>query len=96
MKKLKFFIPMFAVLLALGTSAFSINKEEAQSTLDQKWYDFVGDDPNDPLDYTVHSGADPICNSGSNRCAVKAMQDTDLGGDFPDLQDPSIQIRNKP
>lgn len=87
---------MLAFLLAIGTSAFSINKSEPKTALTQQWYDFVGNDPNDPLDYQVHTGADPTCNSGTNRCAVKAMQDGSLSGNYPDLQDPSIQIRNKP
>lgn len=96
MKQLKVLLPIFAILLAIGASAYSVIDNAPQTVLEQKWYDFVGDDPNDPLDYQVHMGAAPTCNSGTSRCAVKAVQDTELSGDFPDLNDPSILIRNKP
>lgn len=94
---MKKYILAFAVLvMAIGVYSFTTTKSTAPATTVQNWYDFVGDDPNDPMDYQLHTGTPPTCNSGSKRCAVQAVQDTDLPGNLPDLQDPSIVIRNKP
>lgn len=96
MKKVKVLLPLIAMILAIGTSAFRASESRVKTVDEQKWYDFTGDDPNDPADYQLHTGLPPTCNSGSDRCAVRAVQNTSLPGDQPDLNDPSIQIRNKP
>jgi hypothetical protein len=94
---MKKYLMLFAVLvMAIGVYSFTTSNAKSPTPLVQTWYDFVGDDPNDPMDYQLRTGTAPSCNSGSNRCAVKAVQDTDLPGNLPDLQDPSIVIRNKP
>lgn len=94
---MKKYILVFAVLvMAIGVYSFTTSKATAPVTTVQNWYDFVGDDPNDPMDYQLHTGTPPTCNSGLKRCAVQAVRDTDLPGNLPDLQDPSIVIRNKP
>lgn len=90
----KVMIVIAAFVMSIGVYSFS-SSHDSKTVLAQKWYDFVGDDPNDPLDYVVHVGAAPSCNSGSDRCAVKAEKKAGAG-DYPNLQDPLIEIRNKP
>lgn len=96
----KFLLVFAALVMAIGVYSFTTShaKVTAKSpaAFVQNWYDFIGDDPNDPADYQLHSGTPPTCNSGTVRCAVKAVQNTGLPGNLPNLQDPSIVIRNKP
>lgn len=94
---MKKYLLLFSVLvMAIGVYSFTASPAESRVPVAQNWYDFIGDDPDDPADYQLHTGTPPTCNSGSTRCAVKAVQNTGLPGNLPNLNDPSIVIRNKP
>lgn len=80
--------------MTIGGYTFTNSKLTALTPTIQNWYDFVGTDPNDAQDYEFHSGPPPNCVGGPNRCAVKAQQDTELPGNYPNLEDPNIIIRN--
>jgi hypothetical protein len=92
----KYFLLIAVLVMAIGIYSFGVSSAPAPAPVAQNWYDFIGDDPDDPADYQLHTGTPPTCNSGSTRCAVKAVQNTSLPGNLPNLQDPSIVIRNKP
>ncbi|MBC7903139.1 MAG: hypothetical protein H7Y27_06935 [Gemmatimonadaceae bacterium] len=94
----KFLIGFFALVLALGFSAFTAPEQQKES---QNWYLFVGNPNNasevaDPYFYERQSTIPNCLPAGVKRCAVKAEQDlSDPLVDIPDLSDPAIDIRNK-
>ena len=88
---MKKYLLLFAVLvMAIGVYSFTTSHAKTPAPLVQNWYDFVSGDVNDPANYQLHPGAAPTCNSGTSRCAVKAVQNTSLPGNLPNLGDPSI------
>ncbi len=89
----KYFLFLAVVALSVGVFAFTTAAKEKPLPQMQQWYDFTGDDPNDPGDYQPHVGPPPTCTEGSTRCAVKALP---LAGtpSQPNLNDPNIDIRN--
>ncbi|RYE18196.1 MAG: hypothetical protein EOP51_22445 [Sphingobacteriales bacterium] len=74
----------------------SSNKETvnpAAPALVQQWYDFTGDNPADPEDYTLRSPqTEPSCDGEGDMCAVKATAHGSFANK-PNLADPSKIIR---
>ena len=90
----KYLLGVFAVVLAIGFSAFT--KESKKAPYEQKYFKYL-DYPND-INIGVASryelSADLGCQSGAHRCAVVA-QSNGASPERPVLSDPSIQIKQK-
>jgi len=96
MKRFRFVLSMLIVALAITFSAFKADTKDIQN-VNQLWYEFTGGDPAEPTNYQVLGNGmeEPDCTTGSVRCAVKATPHQTLGSQYPNLQDPVIDIRDK-
>lgn len=95
MKKFSF-LPVIALMIAFAASAFTTSTKDVTST-NQLWYEFTGGDPNVATDYEIMGTGtvEPECETGSERCAVKASAHPELGATYPNLDDEQIDIRDK-
>ena len=96
MKKFRFVLPMIALVIGLAMSAFTTSTKPDSNTT-QLWYEFTGGDPNVATDYEIMGTGtvEPECETGSERCAVKASAHPVHGASYPDLDDEEIDIRDK-
>ncbi|MCW3075121.1 MAG: hypothetical protein JWP69_2190 [Flaviaesturariibacter sp.] len=75
MKKLRFVLPLLAILIVVAASAFT-HREQPKATLTvQAWFEYDGvGDPADASSYT-YTSMDPGCDDATHLCSIQATID---------------------
>lgn len=77
MKKFKVsFVAVFAIIIGMAASSFTVYKAAVKKTTSMNWYEFTGSTPSVAADYSDALPGEPECNSSPEVvCSIYAHDD---------------------